>query len=327
MQISSYEVSINRRRITAICVGVIIVVTMAILLSASIKIVEAGNRGVLLHWQQVDGVSCDEKTGVCTVTKPPLNAGIQFVTPFQDEVVDMEVRTQKFEKQSNAASKDLQAVSTTIAVNYHVSPEAANLLYRQVGLDYANRIITPALDETVKQITAKYSANDLITNREQVKLDIEQALGQRLAKFNLMQDVISITNFDFSPQFTEAINAKVTAEQQALTAQNQVAIKEAEARQAQAVASGLKLAAIEQAEGVKQAAILEAEGHAEAIRINAQANQDQIRLLTEFLRNNPDFIEYFRTLQWNGQLPQYLVTSSENLQQLLQIPSKTTKGE
>lgn len=320
----TYEVKYAGGKIKAIIIGIIIVAIIAVIFSAAIKIVDSGHRGVLLHFQEIDGVKCDESTGVCIAIKPPLREGLHIVVPFQDDVVQMEVRTQKFEKNSGAGSKDLQGVSTSVAINYRVSPESANLLYATVGLDYTNRIITPAVDEVVKQITARYNAEELITKREIVKGEIASALEQRLAKYNLLQQDVSITDFQFSKQFSDAIDAKVTKEQEALTAQNIVAIKEAEARQAEAVAHGQQLANIQVAEGVKQAKILEAEGIAQAIEIEAKAQQERIRLLTEMLKNNPEYIEYLRLLQWNGILPDTLViTDSNGNNLLLQIPSKT----
>lgn len=324
----TYEVKYAGGKIKAIIIGIVLVVIIAIVLSSSIKIVDAGHRGVLLHFQQIDGVRCDEKTGECIVTRPPLKEGIQFVTPFQDDVINIEVRTQKIEETAGAGSKDLQGVSTTVAINFKISPEAANLLYATVGPDYSSRIISPAVQEVVKQITAKYNAEELITKRELVKGEIVTALGQRLAKYNLIQQEVSITDFQFSTQFANAVDAKVTAEQNALTSGNIVKIKEAEALQAQAIAHGTQLAAIETAEGVKQAYILEAQGVAEAIKIKAEANQEQIRLLTEMLRNNPEYIEYLRLLQWNGHLPDTLViTDADGNNLLLQIPTKTIEKQ
>lgn len=320
---SNYEVSYAGSKIKAIIIGIIVVITLAIILSASVKIVDAGHRGVLLHWQDVDGLILEGDKWVAV--RPPLGEGLHFVVPIQDDVVNVEVRTQKFTKSSTSASKDLQNVSTEITVNYHPTPNSVHVLYRTVGLDYSNRIIQPAVDETVKQITANYNAEELITQRPQVKADIEQALRQRLLDFNIVQDVVSITDFQFSSEFSNAIEAKVTADQRALEQQNIVKIKEAEARQAEAIAHGIRLAAIEEAEGKKEAAILVAEGNARAIEIEANATKTRIQLVTEYLRNNPDFIEYLRILQWNGIMPETLVTDGDQANLLLQIPNRVTQ--
>ena len=111
--------------------------------TASVKIVDAGHRGVLLHWDAVD------------LTVPPLEEGLHFVTPFQDDVVNIEVRTLKYASEARSASQDLQTVETTVTVNYHPNKEQIHRLYKDLGLDYESRVIQPAIEETVKQVTAK----------------------------------------------------------------------------------------------------------------------------------------------------------------------------
>lgn len=318
----TYEVSYSGGKIKAIVVGVIAIVILALILSAAIKIVDAGHRGVLLHWQEVDGI--DFQDGKWVSIRPPLSEGLHFVVPIQDDVVEVEIRTTKFEKLTTSASKDLQNVKTGVTVNYHVNPEAVHILYRTLGLDFASRIILPAVDETVKQITANYNAEELITKRSQVKADIEDNLRQRLLDFNIIQDVVSITDFEFSSQFSSAIEAKVQAEQDAQREQNLVQLKAAQAEQMEQVALGEKLANIQRALGDKEAAILRAEGIAEAIRIEAAAEQEKIRLISEYIRNNPEYLQWFHVLQWNGILPDTLVTSNggNGITPLLNIPAK-----
>jgi len=104
-------------------IGIIALIVIGVIAAASVQIVDAGHRGVLLHWNAVD------------VSSPPLEEGLHFVVPFQDQVVNMEVRTLKFVKAASSASKDLQTVSTEVTVNYHPSPESVNTLYKHVGLD------------------------------------------------------------------------------------------------------------------------------------------------------------------------------------------------
>ena len=132
----------------AILLGIIALIVLGVLIAASVQIVDAGNRGVLRHWNAVD-------TGV-----PPLDEGLHFVVPFQDSVVNIEVRTLKFVQETSAASKDLQTVSTEVTVNYRPSPDSINTLYKEVGLEYENRVIQPAIEEVVKQITANYNAEN-----------------------------------------------------------------------------------------------------------------------------------------------------------------------
>ena len=323
----SLDVQVNRRKVTAIIVGIVVIGVVSLLLASSIKVVDSGHRGVLLHWSEVDGLECDPTTGKCIAIKPPLAEGLHLVVPIQDEVVNVEIRTKKFEKATTSASRDLQDVSTSVALNYHLAPELVHKMYREVGLDYENRIINPAVDETVKQVTALYNAEELITKRSFVKQDIENVLAERLLRFDIILDQISITDFRFTDQFSSAIEAKVTAEQQALEQENRIRVEEAKAQQKEAIAEGDKLARIQQAEGIKQAQITEAEGKAQAILLEANAERERLELIANAIQNNPEILEYLRILNWNGELPETLLNGNgEDIMTLLQIPQKVTKN-
>ena len=261
--------NVNMSMAKGVVIGIIILIIIGIVASASVKIVDAGHRGVLLHWNAVD------------LTNPPLDEGLHFVVPFQDEVVDIEVRTLKYEKETRSASKDLQTVETTVTVNYHPDKEAVHRLYKNLGLDYENRVIQPAIEETVKQVTANYNAEELITKRPLVKQDIESSIRDRLNKFEVVTEVISITDFEFSPLFAQAIESKVEAEQNALKAENDLRRIEVEARQREANAIGLA-----------NANIAEAKGEAEAIAI-----------INKALSENPNYLEWLKTQAWDGKLP------------------------
>jgi len=252
-----------------IMIGIVVLIVIGVVAAASVQIVDAGYRGVLLHWNAVD------------VSIPPLEEGLHFVVPFQDSVVNMEVRTLKFVKSTSSASKDLQTVSTEITVNYNPSPNSVNTLYKEVGLDYQNRIITPTVEEVVKQVTANYNAEELITKRPLVKSDIEAEISSRLGAFNIVTQIVSITDFQFSALFSQAIESKVEAEQKAFKAENDLKRIEVEARQHAA-----------QAEGIAAANIAEANGEAAAIRI-----------INEALSTNPQYLEWLKTQQWDGKLP------------------------
>ncbi|MFB5623217.1 MAG: prohibitin family protein, partial [Nitrosarchaeum sp.] len=236
------RVEVNFGKAKLLILGIIGFILIAALAAASVQIVESGNRGVLLHWSAVD------------TSVPPLEEGLHFVVPFQDKVINMEVRTLKFVKATSGASRDLQTVSTEVTVNYRASPNSVHVLYKEVGLDYESRIIQPAVEEVVKQITAKYNAEELITKRPLVKADIETEITARLTPYNISTDAISITDFQFSPLFSQAIESKVEAEQKALKAENDLRRIEVEARQQE-----------QQAKGIAAANVAEASGEAEAI--------------------------------------------------------------
>ena len=281
----SPRVNVNVGAAKAIAFVIIALIVIGVVAAASVQIVDAGHRGVLLHWNAVD------------ITIPPLDEGLHFVVPFQDQVVNMEVRTLKFTKATSSASKDLQTVTTEVTVNYHPSYESVNTLYKEVGLDYQNRVIAPAVEEVVKQVTANYNAEELITKRPLVKSDIETEITTRLNVFNIQTQVISITDFQFSVLFSQAIESKVEAEQKAQKAENDLIRIEVEARQAAA-----------RAEGIAQANIAQASGEAEAIRIINQA-----------LAQNPNYLEWLKTQAWDGKLP---LVVGEGGTPFIQIPTK-----
>ena len=269
---SKYQSSspnVNGGAAKVVIAAVIVLIVIAVVASSSVKIVDAGNRGILTHWNAVD------------LTNPPLDEGIHFVVPFQDDVVQMEVRTLKYDTSTRSASQDLQTVQTTVTVNYHPDTEKVHYLYKEIGLSYENRVIEPAIDETVKQVSANYNAEELITKRPLVKADIENAIRERLSQFYIETDVISITDFEFSPLFAKAIESKVEAEQKAQKAENDLIRIEVEARQLEA-----------QAVGLAAANVAEAQGEAEAISI-----------INDALSNNPFYIEWLKTQAWDGKLP------------------------
>src|SRR5919106_1093332 len=292
------------RSIVRIVVPIIIgVIVISVIASSSVRIVDAGNRGILVQFGNV-------------ATENSLDEGIHFVIPFRDNVAQLEVRTQKIVESATSASKDLQDVSTQVALNYHVNPDRAQVLYQQLGPDYANRVIVPAIQESVKQVTARFNAEELITNRETVKNQIEEQIKARLAPYNVVVDALSITEFAFSQQFTTAVEAKVEAQQRALQAQNELRRIQIEAQQNEAQAIGEQKANIARAEGIKQSNVLQAEGEAQAITI-----------IDQQLRNNPTYLEWLKATKWDGVLP--LVTEGgaggQSVTPFIEIP--TSRGE
>ncbi len=217
------------------------------LLFDSFTTIPAGYRGVVIRFSAVTGKILDE--------------GLQMKIPFIDSVEKMSVQTQKVEANATAASRDLQDVQTTIALNWHLDPNMAAEVYRTLGLSFIDRIAAPAIQETVKQITAKYIAEDLILKREEVKAAFTESLSNRLLNRGIVIETVSITNFQFSNTFIAAIEAKVAAEQAVLEAKNKLERVKVEAQQTEA-----------QAIGEANARIAKANGEAEYIRIvtNAQ---------------------------------------------------------
>jgi prohibitin 2 len=193
--------------------------------------VGAGQRGIVLNFGAVQ--------------EQVLEEGLHIRIPLMQEVVLMDVKLQKAETDAAAASADLQDVSSRVALNYHIVPDKANVVYQKIGLQFKERIIDPAILEVVKAVTAKYSAEELITKRPAVSEAMRLALMERLIVNNIAVDAFSIVIFSFSKIFTEAIESKQTAEQLALKAKRDLDRIKIEAEQkitaARAEAESLRL--------------------------------------------------------------------------------------
>lgn len=211
--------------------GIIIIVLVVFLVSQSFVIVNAGHRGILLQLGAVQPKVFEE--------------GLHFKIPFIQSVVPIEVRVQKTESSQVSASRDLQTVSTTVAVNFHLDGNTINSLYKTVGLEFQARIVDPAIGEALKAVTAQYTAEELISKRSEVSATVKEVLSQKLGIYNMILDEINITEFKFSEEFDRAIEQKQIAEQQALKSKldlERIKIeKEQEITRAQAQAEALRL--------------------------------------------------------------------------------------
>jgi len=255
---------VNKLRIVAVVVTVIIII---IILVESVVTVQAGYRGVVLYLGAVED--------------RVLGEGLHFITPFAEQVVQMEVRTQKFQAEASAASKDLQEVHTVIAVNYRIDPQQVNKIYQLLGVNYQDRIISPTIQESVKASVAKFNAEELITKRETAKDVIAQAIRSTLAANNIVVQNVFITDFQFSQSFADQIEQKVVAFQKFLTEQNNL-------RTVQVIANQNVI----QAEATARSNVAKAGGEAQAINI-----------ITKQLRSSPEYLQWQAINRWNGQLP------------------------
>jgi regulator of protease activity HflC (stomatin/prohibitin superfamily) len=170
-------------------------------------IIGPGERGVVLNFGAVQKEVMDE--------------GLHLRVPIMQKVVIMDVKVQKGEGQGDAASKDLQQVTTNVALNYHLDPARVADTFQTVGTLAAvgDRIILPAVQESVKAATALYTAEELVSRRQEVRDKIRALLRERLNKNGVIVDEFSIVNFAFSREFSNAIEAKTTAEQLKLKAE------------------------------------------------------------------------------------------------------------
>lgn len=254
------EIEHKIKRYTKIGLSLII---LMILIFGTFYIVPAGHRGIILTLGKVDMNVKGE--------------GLNIKVPLIQKAIIMDVKTQKYQAELGAASKDLQDVTTIIAINYRLTESKVSTVYQTIGLDYSEKVIFPMEQEANKAVTAEFTAEEMITKREQVRAKMKELLSERLLQRNIILEDISIVNFKFSESFTAAIEAKVTAEQNALREENNLKVVDFQAKQK----------------------VRAAEGDAEAIRIvNTQ------------LTTSPQYIQYYLLQKWNGVMPVALGSNS-----------------
>jgi prohibitin 2 len=254
----------NKLKIIA---GIVTFIVIILIMSESVVIVQAGHRGIVLY--------------VGAVENRVLGEGIHFIIPFAEQVIQLEVRTLKFQADASAASNDLQEVATVIALNYHVDPSKANIIYQQLGADYTNRIIAPTIQESVKASVAKFNAEQLITQRETAKATIAQAIRNTLSSRDILVENVFITDFQFSQAFANQVESKVVAFQKYLTEQNNLKAIQVVANQT----------------------VVQAQAQARANVANATGESQAIRLIIEQLRQSPQYLQWKAIGRWDGQMP------------------------
>lgn len=263
--------------------AVLIIVALSFVLGAVVTI-PAGHRGVLLTFGKVE--------------PNILGEGMSFVTPYVNSVVPMSVQTQKYSAKASSASKDLQIVSTEVTLNYRVDVNKVNQIYQNVGVHFEDTVIQPAIQEVTKASTAIFTAEELITERPVVKQKIEESLKERIVGYGIVVESVSITDFNFSPEFNTAIEQKVVALQLSMKAENDLKRIQIEAQQAITVA-----------EGQATATLTKAKAEAEAIKITADA-----------LKQNPQLISLEWVKKFDGKLPNTLIIGGCNDMPSLILP-------
>src|SRR3990170_1813924 len=243
-------------------------------------IVEAGHVGVVTRFGAVTGATFEQ--------------GLNYKIPFIEGVWIADVRTQKEQVDAAAASRDLQEVKTTIALNYHLSATEAPKVYRDIGPLYKQRVVDPAIQEAFKFATAQFNAEELITKRETVKNLARDFLGERLGNFNVVVEELNIVSFEFSRAFNDAIEAKQVAAQRVLEAQNvrERARVEAETR------------------------VIAADGEAQAVLVRAKAAAEAQQIQRSTLSDL--YVQFLAVDKWDGKLPS--VTGGSGAVPFINIP-------
>ena len=235
------------------------------------------------------------------VSDTVLQEGMHFKIPFAQEIVQIDNRIVKLEVSTEAFSKDLQTVSTVLAVNYRIAKNMSYSIYKEVGAAFEEVLVSPAVNEALKAVVAKYTASDLVASRSEVSLQLDTELNEKLNTRGIYIEDLNIIDWDFSPEYIAAVEAKQVAEQTLIKTQTeqeqQIVIAEAEAEK--------KVIA---ANAEAESSLIEAEAEAKRIKLEAEAQAEANRILAESVTD--PLIDYQTIEKWDGQLPQ--VTMGES---------------
>ena len=244
----------------------LIIVTLFIVFIAffnPLAIVGVGERGVKVTLGKVSPTSYTE--------------GVHFVTPFISHIKNMNVKTQKNYVETSVYTKDIQQAQITYVLNYNLQPENAHKMYREVGMNYSDTVLTPVVEGTIKDVIGKWNAQDLVANIEKATKEILEKLQDHLTPKYINVTDFQMTAITYSGVFEKAIESKVTAEQEALRAKNKTVQIQEEAKQK----------------------LISAEAEAKSMSIRANA-----------LTKNKALVEYEAVQKWDGKLPEYMMGNS-----------------
>ena len=234
------------------------VLAALVIIGNSVTIIDAGHTGVI--------------NTLGRVSENVLQEGLHVKIPFVQRIIKMDNRIVKLEVETEAFSKDLQTVQTRLAINYRVAKDKSYAIYKNVGSDYETVLVTPAVNEVLKAITAKYTAEESVANRSLISQGLITELNNKLNRNGIYVEDVNIINFEFSEAYIAAIEEKQVAEQRLLKARTE-----------------------------KEEAIVKAEAEAETLRIQSEAQAKANDILSDSLSKN--LIEYEKIQKWNGELP------------------------
>lgn len=257
------------RRIRLIFGIAAIGIAAVVLIASCCVVVPAGHSGVVMTLGKV--------------SDQVLSEGFHFKAPFVQQVEMISNKIQKKEVAANAVSKDLQTVNSNVAVNFRVSNASSASVFQNIGRGYEDVVLLPAVQESMKSVSAKYTAEELITKREAVSEETKDTLESKVQEYGIIIEKFNIVNFDFTDEFNAAIEAKQVAEQNLLKTKTE---------QEQALV-------IAKTEAEKK--VLTAQAEADAIKVKAQAQAEANRQLSASL--NATLVEYQKVQKWDGKLP------------------------
>jgi prohibitin 2 len=240
--------------------GIILVILILVVSFSGMTQVDTGHRGIKVSFGKVvDG---------------PLTEGLYFYNPFLYEIIQLDTRTQLLAGATMAYTKDVQQTSLTYVLNYSLKPTAVTDVFQNVGRDWSQKLVTPVVEANIKEVIGLFEAVDLIANREKAKRSILEQIKTEVDAKGILVTNFELSNIDYSDEFEQAVEAKVTAIQRAAEAKNKTVQVQEEANQK----------------------VIAAKAEAESMTIRSQA-----------LAQNRGLVEYEAVQKWNGILPVYMM--------------------
>ncbi len=273
---------------------------LLLVLGGCIAQVPTGHTGILTTFGRVEDTT--------------LEAGLHFKLPYQ-EVIAMDNRTQKQQLELLCFSSDIQEISISYSINYQIKKSNAQTIYKNIGKDYYRVVMEPRIQDAVKSVMAKYTAESLIEQRDTLSVKITEILEDELSIYDIEVINTAIENMDFSDAFTQAVEDKQVAQQQLLkaqTEQEQLTMEQrAEAERKEIIAKADADIAVIQAEADKEVLRIQADAAEYAGQKDAAVNEALAKSLNELLN------EYYTIKQWDGKLPEYLVQGIDSVSPIL----------
>ena len=259
--------------------AILILVFSALFIVSMMRTVPSGYKGVKTQWGSVVGITGE---------------GLHWVNPiFGENIQLLSLQIQTYDSGSQSTGTiDLQEVTTNVTLNYRLDEGYVMEIFRDLRDKYESRVIRPQLEDALKATTAKFSSTEMIQTRTAVRLELLSLLKERLDPFHIVVISVSMTEFQFSPEFSAQLEATATAEKKVLEEQK-----------------NLEIVTLQQQQKVIQAladynvTITNEQATALALAISSQAESDAIARITEQL--TPEYMAYLALLQWNGELPYY----------------------
>ena len=285
----------SSKTIKGLIIGVVSVIVLILIVATCTATVETGFTGILMTFGRVEDVT--------------LEPGLHIKSPVQ-KIVAMDIREQKTSFTTEAFSSDIQQVNITGSINYAINKDTAVILYKQVGTDYFNKLVYPRMLEITKGVFSKYTAENLVANRQILSEQIREGLYQELQGYGIEVISLSIENIDFTDAYTDAVEAKQVAAQRKLQAeieQSQMTMETQQQAERQRI----------NAEAEANVARINADADAYAVKVRSEAEAEANKMIAESLTEN--LLRFNEIKAWDGKLPVYLTGEGSTTIPVLQL--------